>query len=164
MREITLANDGILNQKAVYQTGKLGYEVIQELESWGVKFQKDVQGNYDLKQVHRVGKYVLPMPEGKDLKTILTRQVKRHKVKVTNRVMATRVLVKEGRAVGAVGFDVRNGDYICHSSQSSHLVYRCLRQIRITCFWLSLRHLRKSHQCRRWLFNGLSCRSRTQQY
>ncbi|MFS0516029.1 fumarate reductase/succinate dehydrogenase flavoprotein subunit [Nostoc sp. UIC 10607] len=112
VREVTLANDGILNQKAVYQTGKLGYEVIQELESWGVKFQKDAQGNYDLKQVHRVGKYVLPMPEGKDLKTILTRQVKRHKVKVTNRVMATRVLVKEGRAIGAVGFDVRNGDYI----------------------------------------------------
>ncbi|MCC5632041.1 fumarate reductase/succinate dehydrogenase flavoprotein subunit [Nostoc sphaeroides CHAB 2801] len=112
VREITLANDGIVNQKAVYQTGKLGYEVIQELESWGVKFQKDAQGNYDLKQVHRVGKYVLPMPEGKDLKTILTRQVKRHKVKVTNRVMATRILVKEGRAIGAVGFDVRNGDYI----------------------------------------------------
>jgi len=112
VREVTLANDGILNQKAVYQTGKLGYEVIQELESWGIKFQKDAQGNYDLKQVHRVGKYVLPMPEGKDLKTILTRQVKRHKVKVTNRVMATRVLVKGGRAIGAVGFDVRNGDYI----------------------------------------------------
>lgn len=111
-REVTIANDGILNQKAVYQTGKVGYEVIQELESWGVKFQKDAQGNYDLKQVHRVGKYVLPMPEGKDLKTILTRQVKRHKARVTNRVMATRVLVRNGRAIGAVGFDVRNGDFI----------------------------------------------------
>ncbi|MEO1340830.1 MAG: FAD-binding protein, partial [Cyanobacteria bacterium J06635_13] len=41
VREITVANDGIINQKAVYQTGKLGYEVIQELDSWGVKFQKD---------------------------------------------------------------------------------------------------------------------------
>jgi succinate dehydrogenase/fumarate reductase flavoprotein subunit len=92
VREITIANDGIVNQKAVYQTGKLGFEVIQELETWGVKFQKDPQGNYDVKQVHRVGKYVLPMPEGKDLKTILTRQVKRHQVKVTNRVMATRIL------------------------------------------------------------------------
>lgn len=112
VREVTIANDGILNQKAVYQTGKLGYETIQELESWGVKFQKDAQGNYDLKQVHRVGKYVLPMPEGKDLKTILTRQVKRHKARVTNRVMATRVLVREGRAIGAVGFDVRNGDFV----------------------------------------------------
>ena len=112
VREITIANDGILNQKAVYQTGKLGYEVIQELDSWGVKFQKDTYGNYDLKQVHRVGKYVLPMPEGKDLKKILARQVKRHKAKVTNRVMATRVMVKDGRAIGAVGFDVRNGDFV----------------------------------------------------
>ncbi len=112
VREITIANDGILNQKAVYQTGNLGYEVIQELDSWGVKFQKDTYGNYDLKQVHRVGKYVLPMPEGKDLKKILTRQVKKHKAKVTNRVMATRVMVKDGRAIGAVGFDVRNGDFV----------------------------------------------------
>lgn len=112
VREITISNDGILNQKAVYQTGKLGYETIVELESWGVKFQKDAQGDYDLKQVHRVGKYVLPMPEGKDLKKILSRQVKRHKAKVTNRVMATRVLVQEGRAVGAVGFDVRSGDFV----------------------------------------------------
>jgi len=112
VREITISNDGILNQKAVYQTGKLGFGVIQELESWGVKFQKDAQGEYDLKQVHRVGKYVLPMPEGKDLKQILTRQVKRHKARVTNRVMATRVLVKDGRAIGAVGFDVRNGDFV----------------------------------------------------
>ncbi len=112
VREITIANDGILNQKSVYQTGRWGYEVIQELESWGVKFQKDEEGNYDLKQVHRVGKYVLPMPEGKDLKKILTRQVKRHKVRVTNRVMATRVMVKDGRAIGAVGFDVRTGDFV----------------------------------------------------
>ncbi|MBD1845854.1 fumarate reductase/succinate dehydrogenase flavoprotein subunit [Cyanobacteria bacterium FACHB-63] len=112
VREITISNDGILNQKAVYQTGKLGFGVIQELESWGVKFQKDAQGEYDLKQVHRVGKYVLPMPEGKDLKQILTRQVKRHKARVTNRVMATRVLVKDGRAIGAVGFDVRSGDFV----------------------------------------------------
>lgn len=112
VREITISNDGILNQKAVYQTGKLGFGVIQELESWGVKFQKNAQGEYDLKQVHRVGKYVLPMPEGKDLKQILTRQVKRHKARVTNRVMATRVLVKDRRAIGAVGFDVRSGDFV----------------------------------------------------
>lgn len=112
VREITISNDGIVNQKAVYETGRLGFSVIQELESWGVKFQKDHEGNYDLKQVHRVGKYVLPMPEGKDLKKILARQVKRHGVKVTNRVMATRVMVQNGRVTGAVGFDVRNGDFV----------------------------------------------------
>lgn len=112
VREITIANDGIVDQQAVLQTGKLGFEIIQELDSWGVKFQKDLHGNYELKQVHRVGKYVLPMPEGKDLKKILARQVKRTGVKVINRVMATRLLVGQGRIQGAVGFDVRSGDFV----------------------------------------------------
>lgn len=111
-REVTIANDGIVNQSAVLRTGRLGYETIQELERWGVQFQKDPEGNYDVKQVHRVGKYVLPMPEGKDLKLILSRQVKRHKVAVSNRVMATRVLVRQGRAIGAVGLEVRTGDFV----------------------------------------------------
>ena len=111
VKEITIANDGILDQKCVLKTGQLGFSVIQELEEWGVKFQKDNQGEYDLKQVHRVGKYVLPMPEGKDLKKILSRQVKRHRVQVINRVMATRVMVKDGRAIGVLGLDVRNGAF-----------------------------------------------------
>ena len=110
VREITIANDGILDQSAVHKTGLLGFEVIQELEEWGVKFQKDNEGKYDLKQVHRVGKYVLPMPEGKDLKKILSRQVKRNKIQVINRVMATSVLTQDGRAIGITGLDVRNGD------------------------------------------------------
>ena len=111
VKEITIANDGILDQKCVLKTGELGFSVIHELEELGVKFQKDNEGEYDLKQVHRVGKYVLPMPEGKDLKKILSRQVKRNKVEVINRVMATRVIVKDGRAVGVTGLDVRSGDF-----------------------------------------------------
>ena len=110
VREITIANDGILDQSAVHKTGLLGFDVIQELEEWGVKFQKDNEGKYDLKQVHRVGKYVLPMPEGKDLKKILSRQVKRNKIKVINRVMATSVLTQNDRAIGITGLDVRSGD------------------------------------------------------
>ncbi len=111
VKEITIANDGILDQRPVLKTGQLGFSVIQELEEWGVKFQKDNEGEYDLKQVHRVGKYVLPMPEGKDLKKILSRQVKRHKVEVVNRVMATRVIVHNNRAIGVTGLDVRSGDF-----------------------------------------------------
>ena len=111
VKEITIANDGILDQKCVLKTGELGFSVIQELEEWGVKFQKDNEGEYDLKQVHRGGKDVLTMPEGKDLKKILSRQVKRNKVEVINRVMATRVIVQDGRAVGVTGLDVRSGDF-----------------------------------------------------
>lgn len=112
VREITVANDGIVNQRAIMQTATRGFGMIQNLESFGVLFQKDAVGEYDVKQVHRVGSYVLPMPLGKDIKKILARQVRKTGVTVTNRVMATRVLVDRGRAVGVVGVDCRNGDLV----------------------------------------------------
>jgi len=66
--EITRANDGIVNQRAVYQTATRGYDMVRRLERYGVKFAKDAVGDYDVRRVHRSGSYVLPMPEGKDIK------------------------------------------------------------------------------------------------
>src|ERR1700735_5752514 len=39
--EITRANDGIVNQRTIYQTATRGYEMVQRLERYGVKFAKD---------------------------------------------------------------------------------------------------------------------------
>jgi succinate dehydrogenase/fumarate reductase flavoprotein subunit len=86
--------------------------MIQELESWGVKFQKTATGDYDIKKVHHRGSYVLPMPEGYDIKKLLTRMIRRVGVKTENQVMATRVLTDEGRAVGVVGLNVRTGEFV----------------------------------------------------
>ena len=141
VREITIANDGILDQSAVHKTGLLGFEVIQELEEWGVKFQKDNEGKYDLKQVHRVGKYVLPMPEGKDLKKILSRQVKRNKIQVINRVMATSVLTQNGRAIGITGLDVRNGDMYVIKSKAILLCTGACGRLGLPASGLSLIHI-----------------------
>jgi ABC-type phosphonate transport system ATPase subunit len=41
--------------------------MVQELESWGVKFQKTASGDYDVKKLHHKGSYVLPMPEARVL-------------------------------------------------------------------------------------------------
>ena len=65
--------------------------MIRELDAWGVKFQKTASGDFDVKKVHHKGSYVLPMPEGYDLKKILTRVIRQTGVKVVNRVMATRI-------------------------------------------------------------------------
>ncbi|MBV8485870.1 MAG: FAD-binding protein, partial [Verrucomicrobia bacterium] len=100
VREITMANDGIVNQKAILAYAQQSFSMIQELESWGVKFQKTATGEYDIKKVHHQGSYVLPMPEGYDIKKLLTRAIRRVGVKTENRVMATKILVDEGRAVG----------------------------------------------------------------
>jgi succinate dehydrogenase/fumarate reductase flavoprotein subunit len=110
VKEITMANDGIVNQRAILRYAESSYAMIEELDRWGVKFQKTESGDFDVKQVHNNGRYVLPMPEGYDLKKILTRKIKREGVEVINRLAATRVLLDQGRACGIIGIDVRTGE------------------------------------------------------
>ena len=46
VKEITIANDGILDQKCVLKTGELGFSVIQELEERSATTQKEVAQEY----------------------------------------------------------------------------------------------------------------------
>ncbi|MEU9432493.1 fumarate reductase/succinate dehydrogenase flavoprotein subunit [Streptomyces sp. NPDC048252] len=116
--EITRANDGIVDQSTVRQTATRGFAMVQRLESYGVKFEKDEHGDYAVRQVHRSGSYVLPMPEGKDVKKVLYRQLRRRemreRIRIENRVMPVRVLTspEDGRAIGAVGFNTRTGQFV----------------------------------------------------
>ncbi|MFI1533418.1 fumarate reductase/succinate dehydrogenase flavoprotein subunit [Streptomyces anandii] len=114
--EITRANDGIVDQSTVRQTATRGFAMVQRLESYGVKFEKDEHGEYAVRQVHRSGSYVLPMPEGKDVKKVLYRQLRRRemreRIRIENRVMPVRVLTADGQAVGAVGFHTRTSAFV----------------------------------------------------
>lgn len=114
--EITRANDGVINQRTVYQTASRGFAMVQRLERYGVKFEKDSYGEYNVRRVHRSGSYVLPMPEGKDIKKVLYRVMRqrsmRERIRIENRVMPVRVLTSEGRACGAVGFNTRTGELV----------------------------------------------------
>ncbi|MEU9253658.1 fumarate reductase/succinate dehydrogenase flavoprotein subunit [Streptomyces sp. NPDC048270] len=116
--EITRANDGIVDQSTVRQTATRGFAMVQRLESYGVKFEKDEHGEYAVRQVHRSGSYVLPMPEGKDVKKVLYRQLRRRemreRIRIENRVMPVRVLTspEDGRAIGAAAFNTRTGGFV----------------------------------------------------
>ncbi|MEU8434056.1 fumarate reductase/succinate dehydrogenase flavoprotein subunit [Streptomyces sp. NPDC029216] len=116
--EITRANDGIVDQSTVRQTATRGFAMVQRLESYGVKFEKDEHGEYAVRRVHRSGSYVLPMPEGKDVKKVLYRQLRRRemreRIRIENRVMPVRVLTspEDGRAIGAAGFHTRTGAFV----------------------------------------------------
>ncbi|MCW7945581.1 oxidoreductase [Streptomyces hygroscopicus] len=114
--EITRANDGIVDQSTVRQTANRGFAMVRRLESYGVKFEKDEHGDYAVRQVHRSGSYVLPMPEGKDVKKVLYRQLRRRemreRIRIENRVMPVRVLTAGGSAVGAAGFHTRTGAFV----------------------------------------------------
>ncbi|MFC5218571.1 fumarate reductase/succinate dehydrogenase flavoprotein subunit [Streptomyces coerulescens] len=114
--EITRANDGIVDQSTVRQTAVRGFEMVRRLESYGVKFEKDEHGEYAVRQVHRSGSYVLPMPEGKDVKKVLYRQLRRRenreRIRIENRLMPVRVLTAHGKAVGAAAFNTRTGEFV----------------------------------------------------
>lgn len=114
--EITRANDGIVNQRTIYQTATRGFAMVQRLERHGVKFEKDEHGEYAVRRVHRSGSYVLPMPEGKDVKKALYRVLRqrsmREKIRIENRLMPVRVLVQDGRAVGAAALHTRTGEFV----------------------------------------------------
>ncbi|MEE4489678.1 fumarate reductase/succinate dehydrogenase flavoprotein subunit [Streptomyces sp. BE230] len=115
--EITRANDGIVDQSTVRQTATRGFAMVRRLESYGVKFEKDEHGEYAVRQVHRSGSYVLPMPEGKDVKKVLYRQLRRRemreRIRIENRVMPVRILTgDDGRAIGAAGFNTRTGQFV----------------------------------------------------
>ncbi|MGW4065906.1 fumarate reductase/succinate dehydrogenase flavoprotein subunit [Nocardia grenadensis] len=114
--EITRANDGIVDQRTVYQTATRGFAMVQRLEKYGVKFEKDEYGEYAVRRVHRSGSYVLPMPEGKDVKKALYRVLRqrkmREKIRIENRLMPVRVLTDSGRAVGAAALNTRTGEFV----------------------------------------------------
>jgi succinate dehydrogenase/fumarate reductase flavoprotein subunit len=113
VREITIANDGIVYQKAILAYATRSFEMIRELGDWGVKFQKDENRDYDVKKVHHLGSYVLPMPEGGSVKKILYRQLRRARVLISNRYMATRLLKgADGQIAGAVAVNSRTADIL----------------------------------------------------
>ncbi|MGE4220747.1 MAG: fumarate reductase/succinate dehydrogenase flavoprotein subunit [Alphaproteobacteria bacterium] len=112
-KEITIANDGIVNQKAVYRYAENCYSIIQELDSFGIRFQKDENGDYAVKKVHHMGTYVLPMPNGETVKKALYRQLRRARILISNRFMATRLLTgDDGRVAGAIAVNTRDATFL----------------------------------------------------
>ncbi len=118
-KEITIANDGIVNQKAVYKYAQNCYSIIEELDSYGIRFLKNENGDFDVKKVHHIGTYVLPMPNGETVKKALYRQLRRARLLISNRYMATRLLTgKDGRIAGAIAVNTRNAEFLVIKAKS----------------------------------------------
>ena len=65
------------------------------------------------KKVHHIGTYVLPMPNGGTVKKALYRQLRRERVLISNRFMATRLLTSpDGRAAGAICVNTRTAEFL----------------------------------------------------
>lgn len=111
----SLACEGIMDEPVNYRMAERSYSMMKELESWGVFFPKDRDGNYELLQVHPKGKFCLTMKEP-ELKTILAKRLLSLGCQVFNRVMGLQLIVGDGQVKGAVGINIRTGELvICHA-------------------------------------------------
>src|ERR1700738_221731 len=112
-KEITIANDGVVNQKAVLKYAQRCYGIIQELDQFGIRFLKNENGDFAVKKVHHIGTYVLPMPNGDTVKKELYRQLRRARILISNRYMATKLLkAADGRIAGAISVNTRTAEML----------------------------------------------------
>jgi succinate dehydrogenase/fumarate reductase flavoprotein subunit len=112
-KEITIANDGIVDQKPVYKYAQKCYAIIEELDKFGIRFLKNENGDFAVKKVHHIGTYVLPMPNGETVKKAIYRQLRRAHILISNRYMATRLLTgSDGRVAGAIAVNTRTAEFL----------------------------------------------------
>lgn len=104
VREITIANDGIVHQPALMAYAARSFEMIRDLDTLRVKFERDGTGEYAMRKIHHLGTYVLPMPEGHNVKKALYRRLRGLRVDITNRFLATRLVTgADGSIAGSEG-------------------------------------------------------------
>ncbi len=67
-KEITIANDGVVNQATVYAYAKHSFKTIQQLDQWGIKFEKDETGEFAEKKCITWGHMFYQCPKAMTLK------------------------------------------------------------------------------------------------
>ena len=96
---------GFLDLEVAHYVASHSYERILDLERFGINI-RDLSGKLRfVKKIHRVPNFL--HFEGRDLKVKLTREMKRRKVRVLNRVMALQLLQDQGRVTGLIGISTR---------------------------------------------------------
>ena len=115
------ARVGLADPNIYLDQSLTGYDRIMDLERWGVKVQED-DGSYTvLKFPERPG-FSQVSYRGADTKVRIAEEVRRRKnVRVLDRVMGVDLLTRDGRVVGAVGYNTRTGEAVVVEAKSTIL-------------------------------------------
>ena len=86
--------------------------MIKFLESVGVEFRHNADGSYMRSQgFGQPGSWWILIKDGEKLKPRMSRRILEMGAECLNHVQVTRLIAQKGRIVGAVGFDVRTGEF-----------------------------------------------------
>ncbi len=120
MNSAQIATEGIIDYKPSYVMAKRSYSILKRLEGWGIRFPRDDENKYISLQVHAKGSFLLEM-DSPDLKVVLADKVKESGVRVVNRTIVTKLLVSNGKVHGAMGFNIRTGEFVVCKAKATIL-------------------------------------------
>ncbi|OLS30713.1 MAG: L-aspartate oxidase [Candidatus Heimdallarchaeota archaeon AB_125] len=120
MNSARIATEGILDYKPSYVMAERSYSILKRLEGWGIRFPRDEENKYISLQVHAKGSFLLEM-DSPDLKLVLAEKVKEAGVRVINRTIVTKLLVNNEQVIGAMGFNIRTGEFIVCKAKATIL-------------------------------------------
>ncbi len=124
-REEVEASNWLAEQKRLGYVIRESYDCVREMDSWGVKFQKE-QGEFVRRPTTlTLTRRVLMTNSGFQLMAILRGQVMRRGIRIIERVMTTDLLTSDGevmtngRIVGAIGFNIRSGRFYVFKAKAT---------------------------------------------
>jgi succinate dehydrogenase/fumarate reductase flavoprotein subunit len=86
--------------------------MIEIMEDWGIEFYKKPDRSYwRCMALGQPGPWWLMMKNGRILKRILAKNVRKAGIETVEQVMITKLFQKDGRIIGAMGVNRRNGDF-----------------------------------------------------
>lgn len=133
--DLTNAVEGIADKKLLRVMVQESYDRLLDLEKYGQKI-RDEKGNLDLMTklgVKTETWRMIGIPTvhfyGRDLKVRLTEEALRRGVKIYNRIMVTNLMTEGNSVIGAVGINVRNGDFWIFKSKATVLATGCVNRL-----------------------------------
>lgn len=104
----------------IVYTKRVG-EVIKRLEAMGVEFRKTPSGEYvRVQSMGQPGPYYLEFGH-RDVKPHIAKATKRAGAKTIEKGMVTKLLKSNGRVIGAVGIDIRDGIFFIFKAKAAVL-------------------------------------------
>ena len=93
--------------------------IVEDMEKWGVEFERASSGGIE-SQPGR-GAHPVIQFHGPQLMDVMMKTGKKVGVTQVNRVMVTDLLTNSGKVVGAVGFDIRSGEFVVFKAKATVL-------------------------------------------
>ncbi|MBW1773447.1 MAG: FAD-binding protein [Deltaproteobacteria bacterium] len=109
VKRLTRSLAYIAQQDLIQDHLEESYPILLEMDSFGCGFLKDEKGNFIRAQAR--GAYPTVMFRGHEMMQGMREAEIKRGVELVDGVMVTDLLTREGRVIGAVGFNFQNGDF-----------------------------------------------------